>query len=187
MEGAKENVSWRQPWSECPAIPRQGHSDKASLPSGWEVSLWVRTMRSPGRQVILGTSPVMSLAIQVRCQKYDFLSAVNSTLRSPLPCFNVFQMPPSVWFAQCHYYSLLKEICSSKIMHLRQKLPLSAHQNCSTAQVKTSTLDWQRWGILQSKYSKHLMKTSSWTLVQHIRHLLGHIPFLIKQIKLGYS
>lgn len=98
-------------------------------------------IRSPFRQVTLGTSPVMSLVMQVRCQKYDFLSAVNSTLSYPLSTSTFFQTLPSVWFAHGQYYCLLKEICSSKIMHLRQKLPLSVHQNCSTAQVKTSTLD----------------------------------------------
>ena len=55
--------------------------------------------------------------------------------------FNVFQTLPSVWFVHGQYYCLLKEICPSKTMHLRWKLSLSVHQNCSTDKVKTSTLD----------------------------------------------
>lgn len=45
MEGAKENASWREPWSGSPVITR--HSVKASLRSGWEVNLWVRANKVP--------------------------------------------------------------------------------------------------------------------------------------------
>lgn len=55
-------------------------------------------IRSPVRQVILGTSPLMSLVIQLRCQKYDFLSVVNSTLSSPLST--------STFFRLCHLCDL---------------------------------------------------------------------------------
>ena len=52
--------------------------------------------------------------------------------------FNIFQTLPSMLFVRGQYYCLLKEICPSKTMHLRQKLSLSVHQNCSTLKVKTS-------------------------------------------------
>lgn len=55
--------------------------------------------------------------------------------------FNIFQTLRSVWFVHGQYYCLLKEICPSKTMHLRRKLSLSVHQNCSTDKVQISALD----------------------------------------------
>lgn len=70
-----------------------------------------------------------------------FLKHSDINIKKAIIFFNNFQTLPSVWFVHGQYYCLLKEICPSKTMHLRWKLSLSVHQNCSTGKVKTSALD----------------------------------------------
>lgn len=85
---AKGDHGHRAHWSPGKAaVTKQvwGQAGKSVCGSG--------PVRSPVRQEILGTSPVMRLVIQVRCQKYDFLSAVNSALRSPFYRLQHFSDP----------------------------------------------------------------------------------------------